>query len=64
MKNRQPNVAKKPTKALQIHARSSDVDGNVIPRCNAYRGSHRQEDIVVTSLARLVDCDACKAGLS
>lgn len=47
-----------------VHARSLDAKGKIVPRCGKYRGNSLQGDLVVTSDAKRVRCDKCKAGLS
>jgi hypothetical protein len=42
------------------HARSVDEQGKVIPRCNQYRGTGRQADMVVTANVKRVNCERCK----
>jgi len=50
--------------AACIHARSLDARGRVGPRCNAFRGSHARDDLMVTGDPGKVTCEKCQAGLS
>jgi hypothetical protein len=46
------------------HARATDEHGQVIPRCNAYRGSDARENMIVTGNPARVTCEACRKALS
>jgi hypothetical protein len=43
-----------------VHARSYDVDGSVMPRCNARRSSKYRLELRVTSLTARVTCPVCR----